>query len=101
MNKEVLVKEIAERAGQSQKDAKAFLDASIDVITETLKKGDKVTLVGFGTFQVKERAAREGRNPRTGAVLHIAAKRTPAFAPGKLLKERVIAGGRKYAGSRR
>jgi DNA-binding protein HU-beta len=69
MNKEVLVKEIAEKAGQSQKDAKAFLDAAIDVITDALKKGDKVTLVGFGTFQVKERAAREGRNPRTGKPL--------------------------------
>lgn len=95
MNKEVLVKEIAERAGQSQKDAKAFLDASIDVITETLKKGDKVTLVGFGTFQVKERAAREGRNPRTGKPLKIPAKKAPVFAAGKGLKDAVAAGGQK------
>lgn len=97
MNKEVLVKEIAEKANQSQKDAKAFLDAAIDVITDTLKKGDKVTLVGFGTFQVKERAAREGRNPRTGKPLKIPAKKAPVFAAGKGLKDAVAAGGGKGA----
>ena len=97
MNKEVLVKEIAEKASQSQKDAKAFLDAAIDVITDTLKKGDKVTLVGFGTFQVKERAAREGRNPRTGKPLKIPAKKAPVFAAGKGLKDAVASGGAKGA----
>ena len=94
MNKETLVKEIAEKAGQSQKDAKAFLDATIEVVTETLKSGDKVTLVGFGTFQVKERAAREGRNPRTGKPLKIPAKKAPVFTAGKGLKD-AVAGGKK------
>lgn len=95
MNKEALVKEIAEKANQSQKDAKAFLDATIDVVTHALKTGDKVTLVGFGTFQVKERAAREGRNPRTGKPLKIPAKKAPVFAAGKGLKDAVAASGKK------
>lgn len=95
MNKEALVKEIAEKANQSQKDAKAFLDATIDVVTQALKTGDKVTLVGFGTFQVKERAAREGRNPRTGKPLKIPAKKAPVFAAGKGLKDAVAASGKK------
>lgn len=89
MNKEALVKAIAEKANQSQKDAKAFLDATLEVVTETLRDGDKVTLVGFGTFQVKERAAREGRNPRTGKPLKIPAKKAPVFAAGKGLKDAV------------
>ncbi|MDB5099117.1 MAG: huP [Cyanobacteria bacterium RYN_339] len=101
MNKEELVKIVSEKARITQKDAHELIGTTLDCITHALSKGDKVTLVGFGTFQVRERAAREGRNPRTGAVLHIAAKKTPAFAPGKLLKERVIAGGRKLVGSRR
>ena len=101
MNKEELVKIVAERANITQKDAHELIGTTMDVITHALSKGDKVTLVGFGTFQVRERAAREGRNPRTGAVLHIPAKRTPVFAPGKLLKERVLAGGRRLVGSHR
>ena len=95
MNKEALVKEIAEKANQSQKDAKAFLDATIEVVTAALKSGDKVTLVGFGTFQVKERAAREGRNPRTGKPLKIPAKKAPVFTAGKGLKDAVAASGQK------
>jgi DNA-binding protein HU-beta len=91
MNKEELVKKIAEEAEHSQKDAKDFLDAAIKVITSTLQSGDKVTLVGFGTFQVKERAAREGRNPRTGKPLKIPAKKAPVFAAGKSLKDAVAA----------
>ncbi len=101
MNKEELVKIVADKARMTQKDAHELIGTTIDVITHALSKGDKVTLVGFGTFQVRERAAREGRNPRTGAVLHIAAKKSPVFVPGKLLKERVLAGGKKLAGSRR
>lgn len=101
MNKEELVKIVSEKTRMTQKDAHEIIGVTLDVITHALSKNDKVTLVGFGTFQVRERAAREGRNPRTGAVLHIAAKKSPVFTPGKLLKERVIAGGRKFAGSHR
>ena len=101
MNKEELVKVVAERARITQKEAHELIGATLDVITHALSKGDKVTLVGFGTFQVRMRAAREGRNPRTGAVLHIPAKRSPVFAPGKLLKERVLRGGRSLAGAGR
>ena len=101
MNKEELVKIVADKARMTQKDAHELIGTTIDVITHALSKGDKVTLVGFGTFQVRERAAREGRNPRTGAVLHIAAKKSPVFVPGKLLKERVLAGGKKLARSAR
>lgn len=101
MNKEDLVKIVADKARITQKDAHEMIGTTIDVITHALSKGDKVTLVGFGTFQVRERAAREGRNPRTGAVLHINAKRSPVFVPGKLLKERCLASGKKLAGSRR
>lgn len=103
MNKEDLVKAVADRANITQRDAHALIGATMDVIGHALAKQDKVTLVGFGTFQVRERAAREGRNPRTGAVLHIPAKRSTVFAPGKLLKERVFHGGRSLtaAGRRR
>lgn len=101
MNKEELVKIVAERANLTQKDAHEIIGTAIDVISHALTKGDRVTLVGFGTFLVRNRAAREGRNPRTGAVLHIAARRSPVFVPGKLLKERVLNGGRKLVGGRR
>ncbi|MFP5501842.1 MAG: HU family DNA-binding protein [Candidatus Sericytochromatia bacterium] len=91
MNKEELVNAVATKTKMSKKQTEAGIQATIDAISEALSKGDKVTLVGFGTFQVRERAAREGRNPRTGAVLKIAAKKTPTFAPGKGLRDTVAA----------
>lgn len=89
MNKEELVSAVANKTKQSKKQTEAGIQATIEAISEALSKGDKVTLVGFGTFQVKERAAREGRNPRTGAVLKIGAKKSPSFSAGKGLKETV------------
>jgi DNA-binding protein HU-beta len=97
MNKEELVASVANKTKMSKKQTEAGIQATIEAISDALAKGDKVTLVGFGTFQVKERAAREGRNPRTGAVLKIAAKKTPAFTPGKGLKETVAAAKGKKA----
>ena len=75
MNKTELVAAMAEQTNLSKKDAEAALKAFIDVVSEELKKGEKIQLVGFGTFEVSERAAREGRNPRSGEVMHIAAMR--------------------------
>jgi len=95
VNKEELVNAVAAKTKLSKKDTEATVNAAVDAITAALAKGDKVTLVGFGTFQVRERAAREGRNPRTGGVLKIAARKAPAFAAGKGLKEAV--GGAKAA----
>ena len=91
MNKEELVASVATKTKMSKKQTEAGIQATIEAISDALAKGDKVTLVGFGTFQVKERAAREGRNTRTGAVLKIPAKKSPAFTPGKGLKETVAA----------
>jgi DNA-binding protein HU-beta len=87
MNKEELVSAVAEKTQLSKKASEEIVSAFVDTITETLEKGDKVTLVGFGTFQVKERAARTGRNPRTGGELNIPAKRSPTFTAGKGLKD--------------
>jgi DNA-binding protein HU-beta len=87
MNKEELVTAVASKTQLSKKVSEDIISAMVDTITETLEAGDKVTLVGFGTFQVKERAARTGRNPRTGGVLEIPARRTPAFTAGKGLKD--------------
>ena len=88
MNKTELVAAVAEQAGLSKKDAvKAFTD----VVAEALKAGDKIQLVGFGTFEVSERAAREGRNPRTGETMVIEASKTPKFKAGKALKDLVNA----------
>ncbi|MEB3223388.1 MAG: HU family DNA-binding protein [Candidatus Sericytochromatia bacterium] len=95
MNKEELVNAVAAKTKLSKKDTESTVNAAVEAITGALAKGDKVTLVGFGTFQVRERAAREGRNPRTGGVLKIAARKAPAFAAGKGLKEAV--GGAKAA----
>ncbi|HEY9720527.1 MAG TPA: HU family DNA-binding protein [Oscillatoriaceae cyanobacterium] len=92
MNKEDLVSAVASKTKQSKKQTEAGIQATIEAISDALSKGDKVTLVGFGTFQVRERAAREGRNPRTGAVLKIPAKKSPTFTAGKGLKETVLAG---------
>lgn len=89
MNKEQLVEAIARKAKLTKKDVHAGLDAILYTISWTLSRGDKLTLVGFGTFQVRERRARTGRNPRTGARLHIAAKKSPVFSAGKVLKEAV------------
>jgi DNA-binding protein HU-beta len=89
MNKAELVAAIAEKAELSKKDAEASLKAFTDVIAEELKKGEKVTLVGFGTFEVSERAARTGRNPQTGKEMTIAASKAPKFKAGKALKDSI------------
>ena len=89
MNKEELVKEISKKSKVSQKAVASILAATLDTIEKTVKKGNKVTLVGFGTFEARKRAARTGRNPQTGATLKIAAKKVPAFAAGKKFKELV------------
>ena len=91
MNKTELVAAIAEQTELSKKDAEKALKAFVDVVTEQLKAGDKVQLVGFGTFEVSERAAREGRNPKTGETMPIAASKTPKFKAGKALKDMVNA----------
>ena len=78
---------MAEQTNLSKKDAEAALKAFIDVVSEELKKGEKVQLVGFGTFEVSERAAREGRNPQTGETMEIKASKTPKFKAGKALKD--------------
>jgi DNA-binding protein HU-beta len=97
VNKEELVNAVAGKTKLSKKDTESTINAMIDAVSAALSKGDKVTLVGFGTFQVRERAAREGRNPRTGGVLKIPARRAPAFAAGKGLKEAVGGAGGKKA----
>ena len=89
MNKAELVAAIAEKTELSKKDSEKALKAFIDVVTEELKKGEKVQLVGFGNFEVSERPAREGRNPRTGETMTIAASKTPKFKPGKALKDEI------------
>ena len=89
MNKTELVSSIAAKAGLSKADSKKALDATIEAIAEALKAGDKVALVGFGTFEVRARAAREGKNPQTGAKIKIAATKVPAFKAGKALKDAV------------
>ena len=87
MNKTELVAAMAEQTNLSKKDAEAALKAFIDVVSEELKKGEKVQLVGFGTFEVSERAAREGRNPQTSETMEIKASKTPKFKAGKALKD--------------
>ncbi len=89
MNKTELVDAIAEKADLSKAQAKAALDQVLDSITDTLKEGDPVQLVGFGTFKVSHRAARKGRNPQTGAEIEIAASNVPSFVAGKALKDAV------------
>ncbi len=91
MNKVELSAAIAEQTGLSKKDSEACVKAFIDVVTEELKKGEKVQLVGFGTFEVAERAAREGRNPQTGETMTIAASKAPKFKAGKALKDSINA----------
>lgn len=87
MNRVELVAAIAEQTELSKKDAEKALKAFTDVVTEELKKGGKIQLVGFGTFEVSERAAREGRNPQTGKTMTIAASKAPRFKAGKALKD--------------
>lgn len=89
MNKSELVAAMAAKTELSKKDSEKALKAFIDVVTEELKKGDKVQLVGFGTFEVAKRAAREGRNPQTGKSMNIAASKAPKFKAGKALKDEV------------
>ncbi|MEQ3102689.1 HU family DNA-binding protein [Coprococcus comes] len=91
MNKTELVVAVAEQADISKKDAEKVLKAFVDVVTEEMKKGKKVQLVGFGTFEVSERAAREGRNPQTGKTMKIEACKAPKFKAGKALKDAVNA----------
>ncbi len=89
MNKTELIAEIATQAGITKAEAGRVIDATTAAITDSLKKGDAVTLIGFGTFKVSKRAARTGRNPRTGAELKVAARNAPAFTAGKALKDAV------------
>ena len=89
MNKGELVDSIAEKANVTKKQADAVLTAALDSIVEAVSSGDKVTLVGFGAFEPRDRKAREGRNPKTGAKMQIPATTVPAFSAGKLFKERV------------
>ena len=89
MNKTELIAAVAEKAEISKKDSEKALKAFVDVVTEQLKAGDKVQVVGFGTFEVSERAGREGRNPQTGETMKIAACKAPKFKAGKALKDAI------------
>mgnify|MGYP001055126157 FL=1 len=89
MNKSDLIAEIAAKTGSTKKDAEATLNAFVDVVTESLVKGDKVQLVGFGSFEVRKRAARKGRNPQTKEEIKIPASKAPVFKAGKALKDLV------------
>ena len=87
MNKADLVAAVAAKSGLTAKDSAKAIDAFVTAVEEALVKGDKVSLVGFGTFEVSERAAREGRNPQTGETMKIAASKSPKFKAGKALKD--------------
>jgi DNA-binding protein HU-beta len=89
MNKSELIDAVADSADLSKAAATQAVDAVLSAVSKSLKKGDQVTLVGFGTFLVRERAARTGRNPRTGDEIQIAAQKVPAFKAGKALKDAV------------
>ena len=89
MNKAEFTSAVADDAEMSKADAGRAVDAMIEVIKKALKKGDTITLVGFGTFSVRKRAAREGRNPQTGDTIKIKASKNPAFKAGKALKDAV------------
>ena len=91
MNKTELIAAVAEKAGLKKTESSKAVDAVVAAITEELKKGDKVTLIGFGTFETRNRAARTGRNPQTGKEIKIKASKAPAFKAGKALKEAVNA----------
>ncbi|HJJ05753.1 MAG TPA: HU family DNA-binding protein [Clostridiaceae bacterium] len=89
MNKSDLIAAIAAKTGETKKDAEATVNAFIDVVTESLAKGEKVQLVGFGSFEVRKRAARKGRNPQTKEEIKIPASKAPVFKAGKALKDLV------------
>lgn len=89
MTKQQIVDKLADMAGMTKVDSAKAVDALSDMVMMALKRGEKVTWTGFGTFEVRSRAARMGRNPQTGAPLHIAASKTPAFKAGKSLKDAV------------
>jgi len=89
LNKTELIGEVASKANITKKDAEKVFNAFLDTVEETLKAGDKVQLVGFGTFEVRTRQARKGRNPQTGIEIDIPAVQVPAFKPGKALKDAV------------
>ena len=88
-NKQDLIAEVAAKTGLTKKDSEKAVNANGEVVTESLAKGEKVQLIGFGTFETRERAAREGRNPQTGEAIKIAATVVPAFKAGKALKDEV------------
>jgi DNA-binding protein HU-beta len=92
MNKGELIDQIAAKANVTKKDADAVLTAMLETIMDSVAEGHKVTLVGFGTFEPRDRQAREGRNPSTGEAIQIPATRVPAFSAGKLFKEKVVEG---------
>lgn len=87
MNKTELIDSVAQRAGVTKKDAAQVVDALFETITEALAREERVQIVGFGTFEVRHRAARTGRNPQTGAMIDIAARKIPVFKAGKNLKD--------------
>lgn len=89
MNRTELVNAVAAKSGMSKKDCDKVICAAVEAVTEALKAGEKVSLVGFGTFETKERAARTGRNPRTKEAIQIAATKLPVFKAGKALKDAV------------
>lgn len=89
MNKSELVDAMAKKAGLSKKDTEAVLNAFTEIVTDALKKDDKISLIGFGTFEVSKRAAREGKNPQTGEKIKIKASKAPKFKAGKALKDAV------------
>lgn len=89
MNKTELIAAVAEKSGMSKKDAERAIALTFETIAETVAKGDKVQLVGFGTFEAKERCARTGRNPKTGEAIEIPAGRVPVFKAGKALKDQL------------
>lgn len=89
MNKTELIAAVAEKTDLSKKDADAAVSAVLGAITNALKAGDKIQLVGFGTFEVRNRAAKQGRNPRTGETMTVPASKVPAFKAGKALKDAV------------
>ena len=89
MTKAELITAIAEKGGYTKKDAEKALSSVVDVISDALVNGDKITLVGFGTFETRQRAAKVGKNPQTGKEIKIAAKKVPAFKAGKALKDAV------------
>ena len=89
MTKTELVERVAAKTGFTKKDSAKAVDAVFNTVTEALAAGEKVTLVGFGSFEVRQRAARSGRDPRTGATIHIGARKAPVFKAGKSLKDAV------------